>query len=78
MRNKLIELRGERTQDEISKDVGISQKTLSAIERGYRNPSVEVMKKLQEYFGVSMVEIFPDIFLIKSTTKRGWNRKEVR
>ena len=69
MREALIIARGKKTQEEVSKALGISQKTLSAIERGYRNPSVELMKKVQEYFGESMIRLFPDIFLNFSTTK---------
>ncbi len=64
MRNKLISARGDKSQQEVSEAVGISQKTLSSIERGYRNPSVEVMKKLQKFYGISMIDLFEDIFKI--------------
>lgn len=63
MREVLIKLRGDKSQNEVASAIGISQKTLSALETGARNPSVELMKKIQQYFGVSMIEIFPDIFL---------------
>lgn len=63
MREKLINLRGYRTQEEVGKFIGISQKYVSAIELGKRNPSIKIMKKLEEYFGVNMRELFPDIFL---------------
>lgn len=62
MRKKLIEVRGNKSQDEVAKIIGISQKTLSAIERGYRNPSVELMKKMQNYYNISMILLFEDIF----------------
>lgn len=64
MRNKLISARADKSQQEVSEAVGISQKTLSSIERGYRNPSVEVMKKLQKFYGISMIDLFEDIFKI--------------
>ncbi|UZP02316.1 helix-turn-helix transcriptional regulator [Clostridium botulinum] len=62
MRNNLILARGEKSQQEVADDIGISQKTLSAIERGYRNPSIDLMKKLQSYYKVSMLKLFEDIF----------------
>ncbi|WP_394899526.1 helix-turn-helix transcriptional regulator [Clostridium paraputrificum] len=62
MREKLIEVRGDKSQSDVAEVLGISQKTLSAIERGYRNPSVELMKKLQGYYKVSMIDLFNDIF----------------
>lgn len=64
MRNNLIEARGGKSQQEVADDLKISQKTLSAIERGYRNPSVDLMKKLQAYYGISMIKLFEDIFTI--------------
>lgn len=70
MRSKLISLRGNKTQEQVANKIGISQKHLSAIETGFRNPSISIMKKLEQYYGVPMVELFPDIFLDKDTTKR--------
>lgn len=62
MRKNLINARGEKSQQYVAEDIGISQKTLSALERGYRNPSVGLMKKLQNYYKVSMTILFDDIF----------------
>lgn len=62
MRNNLINARGEKSQQDVAEDIGISQKTLSALERGYRNPSIYLMKKLQKYYQVSMTILFEDIF----------------
>lgn len=64
MREKLIQARGTRTQEEVATELDISQKTLSSLERGYRNPSVYLMKKLQDYYGISMIILFEDIFKI--------------
>lgn len=64
MREKLIQARGTRTQEEVATELDISQKTLSSLERGYRNPSVYLMKKIQNYYGISMIILFEDIFKI--------------
>lgn len=62
MRENLIKARGDKSQKEVSDSIGISQKTLSEIERGYRNPSVDIMKKLQNYYDISILILFEDIF----------------
>ncbi|ABR48275.1 transcriptional regulator, XRE family [Alkaliphilus metalliredigens QYMF] len=62
MRNKLIFLRGKRTQCEVGKSIGISQKYMSALELGKRNPSIRIMRRFEEYFGVNMRELFSDLF----------------
>ncbi|WP_077860577.1 helix-turn-helix transcriptional regulator [Clostridium sp. BL-8] len=62
MRSNLISARGEKSQQNVAQDIGISQKTLSALERGYRNPSIDLMKKIQNYYQISMITLFEDIF----------------
>lgn len=62
MRSNLVLARGEKSQQDVARDIGISQKTLSALERGYRNPSIDLMKKIQSYYQVSMITLFEDIF----------------
>lgn len=64
MRSNLVLVRGEKSQQDVARDIGISQKTLSALERGYRNPSVDLMKKIQSYYKVSMITLFEDIFIL--------------
>jgi len=71
MRTDLIALRGKRTQEEVSKILGISQKSLSAIELGNRNPSIKLMLEFEKLYSKDMKKLFPDIFLSESTTKCG-------
>lgn len=71
MRYVLINLRGDKTQEEVAKALLITQKHLSAIERGNRNPSIDLMKRFERYFNKSIIEIFPDIFLNNDTTDGG-------
>ncbi|MFX3673320.1 MAG: helix-turn-helix transcriptional regulator [Paenisporosarcina sp.] len=58
MRSKLIELRGLRTLTEVSKDLGITRQMLSAIESGIRTPSLDLAKKIADYFESTIDEIF--------------------
>ena len=53
--NKLHALRKSKgvTLEQISKDTDISFSALSAYERGTRNPKINTIRTLAEYFGVS-------------------------
>lgn len=63
MRNTLIEARGNRTQADVSSEIGISQKYLSKLELEQRTPSLHVAYKIASYYGTSVEYLFPDIFL---------------
>lgn len=60
MRTKLIQLRKERqiTQDKAAKDLGISRAFYGMIEQASRNPTLQLAKKIAEYYGTSIEEIF--------------------
>ena len=60
MRPKLKQLRGNTPRSKVSKDLGITPQMLGAIERGTRNPSLRLAKKIADYYGVSIEEIFFD------------------
>lgn len=62
MRTKLIRFRGERSQEEMGRKYGVSQQSWSYWERGVKNPSALLMKRIEEDSGVPMEELFPDIF----------------
>ena len=49
MRNTLIEARGKKTQAAISAEIGITQKYLSKLELGQRNPSLKIAVKIASY-----------------------------
>ena len=57
---KLRELRGEKSQSEVAKAVGISDSAMSAYENGERVPRDEVKIRLAEYYGRTVQEIFFD------------------
>ncbi len=52
------------TQAEAAKILGISTETLSNYERGKTYPAVNIVKKIEELYGVSYSEL---VFLPKST-----------
>lgn len=66
MIKKLIELRGERSRDEVSKALGISVSALSMYEQGNRIPRDEVKIRMANYYGITI----EDLFLILHNTNR--------
>lgn len=62
-RAKLIELRKEKgeTQRDVAIATGITEATISEIERGSReNPTIKNVKKIAEHFGVTVDELLSE------------------
>lgn len=55
---KLVQLRGNRTQDEIAKAIGVSRTAIMMYENGQRVPKDEIKVKLAQYYQVSLVDLF--------------------
>jgi putative transcriptional regulator len=60
-RPKLIKLRGQKSRQKVAKDLGITPQMLGAIERGSRNPSLALAKKMASYYGVSVDEVAEEV-----------------
>ena len=57
---RLIELRGNKTQKKVADDIGISQSTYAMYETGKRVPSDEKKKRIADYFKTTVQSIFFD------------------
>lgn len=57
---RLKQMRGSKTQLEVSNEVGIKQNTYAMYETGKRIPSDENKIKLAKYFGTTVQQIFFD------------------
>ena len=68
IRENLRAARGVRSQCEVSKDIGITQKYLSKLELGHGVPSAKLIYKLTCYYKLEAKDLFPDIFLGITTT----------
>lgn len=55
---KLKHLRGDRTQDEVAEALETTVSAISNYEQGIRIPRDEMKKKLAEYYGKTVQEIF--------------------
>lgn len=62
MREKLIQFRGNRSQEETAKLYGVTQQAWSQWEMGTKSPGVVIMKRLETDSGIPMEEMFADIF----------------
>jgi transcriptional regulator with XRE-family HTH domain len=60
VQNRLIALRGNRSQREVAEAVGIAPSTLSMYENGERVPSDQIKIKLASLYGKSVGYIFFD------------------
>jgi len=60
MKNKVEELRKNLglNQDDLAKALKVSRQTISSIETGKYNPSLELAFTISAYFGKSIEEIF--------------------
>ena len=56
--NKLRELRGNKTQEEVAQAVNVSPAAIGMYERGDRVPRDEIKAKLAAYFKTSVESIF--------------------
>lgn len=60
MENKLEELRKKNSirQEDLGKALQVSRQTISSIENGKYNPSLELAFKISRYFNLPIEEIF--------------------
>ncbi|QQK07318.1 helix-turn-helix transcriptional regulator [Miniphocaeibacter halophilus] len=60
MKNKVKEFRKEfkLSQDEFAKVIRVSRQTVSSIETGKYNPSLELAFTIADFFGKSIEEVF--------------------
>ena len=55
---RLVKLRGTKSQEKVARATGISPSALSMYENGERVPRDEIKIRLAEYYGTSVEEIF--------------------
>lgn len=60
MKNRIEEIRKERgvNQAELAKALSVSRQTISSLENGRYNPSIELAYRLSKYFGMAIEEVF--------------------
>lgn len=63
---KVLRVRKGLNQEEMGKQIGISQVTISSWERGDSIPSGKNIKKLADFFGVKPNVIFDAVFYNKT------------
>ncbi|CAI6292543.1 helix-turn-helix domain-containing protein [Bacillus subtilis] len=57
-REVLFSLRGNTSRTVVANDLNITPQMLGAIERGDRTPSLSLAKKIADYYGTTVDEIF--------------------
>ena len=56
----LVQLRGDKTQEQVAKNLGVSVQTYCAWEKSIANVAVSKVSAVASYFGVKLGEIFLD------------------
>lgn len=56
--DKLIELRGNRTREEVANAIGVSKSAIAMYEKGERVPRDPIKLKIAEYYGKTVQDIF--------------------
>lgn len=59
-RKALISIRGSKSRIIVANELNITPQMLGAIERGDRNPSLQLAKKIADYYGTTVDNIFFD------------------
>lgn len=60
MKNRIEEIRKARgiRQEEFAKALGVSRQTISSLETGRYNPSIQLAFKIARYFGMTIEDVF--------------------
>ena len=60
MKNRIESSRKERgiRQEEFAKALGVSRQTISSLENGRYNPSIQLAFKIARYFDMTIEEVF--------------------
>ena len=60
MKNRIDSIRKERgiRQEEFAKALGVSRQTISSLENGRYNPSIQLAFKIARYFDMTIEEVF--------------------
>ncbi|NLJ82312.1 MAG: helix-turn-helix transcriptional regulator [Bacteroidales bacterium] len=58
MAQKLVELRGDKSREQVAVDLSISYSSLVSYETGERAPRDEVKIRIANYYGVDVADIF--------------------
>ncbi len=58
MRNLIRELRGEQSQDDLAKVIGVSRQTVISLEGGRYNPSLPLAFRIARHFNRPIEEVF--------------------
>lgn len=57
-RVNLVNCRGNQSRQKVAEDLDITPQMLGALERGTRTPSLQLAKKISDYYGVAIEDIF--------------------
>ena len=57
---RLLSLRGDKSQEQVANDLGLSTSAIGMYERGERVPKDEIKLQIASYYGMTVQELFFD------------------
>jgi Predicted transcriptional regulators len=72
---KYLRLKQSLTQEELAHRATLHRTYLTDIERGTRNPSIEVIEKLADGLGISLADLFRLADTVTASSKSALKRK---
>ena len=60
MKNRIEEIRKQKgiRQEDFARSMGVSRQTISSLETGRYNPSIQLAYKIARYFNLTIEEVF--------------------
>jgi putative transcriptional regulator len=60
LKNRIEQIRKEQNirQEDFAKSMGVSRQTISSLENGRYNPSIQLAYKIAKYFDMTIEEVF--------------------
>ena len=60
MKNRIEEIRKQKgiRQEDFARSMGVSRQTISSLETGRYNPSIQLAYKIAKYFNLSIEDVF--------------------
>ena len=60
MKNRIEEIRKDKgiRQEDFARALGVSRQTISSLETGRYNPSIQLAHKIARYFGLTIEDVF--------------------
>lgn len=61
---RLVELRGKKTHEQIAAEIGMERSTYTHIENGTGRPSFRMALRIARFYGLNVEKLFGDLYVV--------------